>query len=479
MALLVRRKVISPVELVEAHLDRIQRVNPTINAFVHVMADEALDAAARAEQAVFSGARLGTLHGIPVAIKDADFKAGVPNTWGSRPLAQYVPDTDALVVKRLEHEGAIVLGKTNMPEFGMGSTTDNLLFGATSTPLAPGFNAGGSSGGSAAAVAAGMAALAQGSDGGGSIRIPAACCGVYGLKGSWGRVPLVQRPDAFLHTPFVSTGPLARTTEDAALMMATIAGPDRRDPFSLPMPLSIDGSIHGDITGLRVGYSRSFGGFHVTPEVSALIDAAAVTFEEAGASVEETEIHFGYSPAEIGECWLRQAGVLNAAVDADFAHRGLRLLDDYRHDLTEPFAQSVELGRHMTALQYKSDDIVRTRIYDEIERVLQSFDLLVTPTTAAPPVPNATHGMTLGPATVNGHDVDRNLGWVLTYPLNETGHPAASIPAGLATGGLPVGMQIIGGHLRDDLVLTASAAFERAQPWYSHYPVTDLNHDSG
>ena len=236
LAFRIRRRDLSPVEVVDAFLDRIEDRNGRINAYVTVLDEEARKKAKEAERLLGSGRPLGPLHGVPVAIKDLfDFKAGVRNTFGSKPLADFVPRQSVTYVERLEEAGAIVLGKTNTPEFGHKGATDNLLFGPTSTPFAPGKNAGGSSGGSAAAVADGLAAIAQGTDSGGSIRIPASFCGVYGLKASFGRVATASRPDAFVtHTPFSHSGPLSRTIEDAALMVDVMTGPHPRDPFSLP-----------------------------------------------------------------------------------------------------------------------------------------------------------------------------------------------------------------------------------------------------
>src|SRR5205823_3707715 len=212
------------VEVVDYFLDRIDRDNHTVNAYVLVLHEDARRLAREAEKAVVSGARLGPLHGLPIAIKDLfDFKAGVPNTFGCKPFRDWTPAVSATYVSRLEAAGAIVLGKTNTPEFGHRGLTDNYLFGPTSTPFRPGKNAGGSSGGSAAAVADGLAPIAQGSDGGGSIRIPAAWCGVYGFKPSFGRVATVARPDAFLlAVPFAHAGPLARSVADAVLMLNAI-----------------------------------------------------------------------------------------------------------------------------------------------------------------------------------------------------------------------------------------------------------------
>src|SRR5439155_20074769 len=232
----IARRDLSPVEVVDAFLDGIARRNQTVNAYVLVLHEEARRLAREAEKAVVSGATLGPLHGLPIAIKDLfDFKAGVRNTFGCKPFKDWTPTVSATYVARLEEAGAIVLGKTNTPEFGHRGITDNYLFGPTSTPFRLGKNAGGSSGGSAAAVADGLAPVAQGSDGGGSIRIPAAWCGVYGIKPSYGRVASVARPDGFaLAVPTAQSGPLARSVADAALMLGAMVGQDGRDPFCLP-----------------------------------------------------------------------------------------------------------------------------------------------------------------------------------------------------------------------------------------------------
>ena len=254
----IRRRELSPVEVVEAFLRRIDARNAETNAYVTVIHDEALDAARKSEEAVTSGRELGPLHGIPLAIKDLfDFKAGVTTTFGSVPFKDFVPENSSAVIELLEGAGAIVLGKTNTPEMGHKGVTDNLLFGPTSTPFDLAKNAGGSSGGSAAAVAAGLAPFAQGSDGGGSIRIPASFSGVYGFKASFGRVPSTSRPDAFLsHTPFIHAGPITRTVEDAALMLGAIAVPHPHDPFSLPeQPVDYLTATRGSIDGMRVAYS--------------------------------------------------------------------------------------------------------------------------------------------------------------------------------------------------------------------------------
>ena len=469
----IRRRDLSPVELVEAFLQRIEKRNAGINAYVTVLGDEAREAAREAERVVGSAEPPGPLHGVPVAIKDLfDYKAGVRNTFGSKPLASYVPRQTATYVERLEDAGAIVLGKTNTPEFGHKGATDNLLFGPTSTPFAPGKNAGGSSGGSAAVVADGLCAIAQGTDAGGSIRIPASFCGVYGFKASFGRVASATRPDAFLsHTPFSHSGPLSRTVEDAALMLGVMAGPHPRDPFSLP-DTGIDYIVatRRPIEGMRVAYSPNFGIFPVEERVLAVVAEAVRAFDDAGARVEEVGVGLGYDNRELSELWMREMGVRSAEIVANLKDAGVAdLLGEHRDDLTPEFAGLLEKGHGMGAVEYRKDEVVRTEVFDAIQDIFEGYDLLVTPTLAVPPFDNATDGNTVGPSEVNGEEVDPLLGWCLTYPINFTGHPAASVPAGFTDDGLPVGLQIVGRRFADEAVLAASAAFERVRPWHDSY----------
>jgi len=474
LAARIRRRDLSPVEVVEAFLERIEERNARINAYVTVIGDEAREAAKEAERAITSGEDLGPLHGVPVAIKDLfDYKAGVRNTYGLKPMADYVPERSATYVERLENAGAIVIGKTNTPEFGHRGITDNLLFGPTSTPFAPGKNAGGSSGGSAAAVADGLAPIAQGSDGGGSIRIPASFCGVYGIKATFGRVASATRPDAFLsHTPFTNSGPLSRTVEDAALMLGVMAGPHPRDPFSLPD----DGSNYlaatrRSIRGMRIAYSPNFDIFPVEEEVLSVVGEAVKAFEEAGALVEKASVGLKQDQRELSDIWMREVGVRYAEISANFKKASaVDLLGDHREDLTPQLVNLLEAGQKMSALDYRLDDVVRTEVFDAIQDLFERYDLLLTPTLAVPPFDNADDGNTVGPSEINGEEVDPLLGWCLTYPINYTGHPAASVPAGFTTEGLPIGMQIVGQRFADETVLAASATFERMRPWHDSYP---------
>jgi Asp-tRNA(Asn)/Glu-tRNA(Gln) amidotransferase A subunit family amidase len=473
LAARIRRRDLSPVEVVNAFLERIEERNGRLNAYVTVLGEEAREAAREAERALGSGEALGALHGVPVAIKDLfDYKIGVRNTYGLKPMANYVPNRHATYVERLERAGAIVLGKTNTPEFGHRGITDNLLFGPTSTPFAPGKNAGGSSGGSAAAVADGLAPIAQGSDGGGSIRIPASFCGVYGFKATFGRVASATRPDAFLsHTPFTNSGPLSRTVEDAALMLSVMAGPHPRDPFSVPD----DGTDYPAVTrrsvsGLKIAYSANLDIFPVEERVLSVVGEAVRAFEETGARVEEASMGLKHDQRELSSTWMREVGVRYAEITAHFRKEGVvDLLGEHREDLTPQLVNLLESGQQMSALDYRLDDVTRTEVFDAIQDLFEHYDLLLTPTLAVPPFDNADDGNTVGPSEVNGEEVDPLLGWCLTYPFNFTGHPAASVPAGFTDEGLPIGMQIVGRRFADDTVLAASAAFERLRPWHDSY----------
>lgn len=470
----IRGREFSPVEVVDAFLARIEERNPEINAYVTLLGDGAREAASAAERALYLGGELGPLHGVPVAIKDlSDHKAGVRSTYGSKPLAAYVPDRSVPYVERLEAAGAIILGKTNTPEFGIKGATDNLLFGPTRNPFDLEKNAGGSSGGSAAAVADGLAAVAQGTDGGGSVRIPASFCGVYGLKTTFGRVPVAARPDAFgWHTPFIDVGPLARTVEDAAIMLGVMAGSHPRDPHALPGGgPDYRAALRHPVEGLRIAYSPDLGCFPVEEEILSVVGEAALSLAEAGAKVEEVEIDLGYPQRELSSVWVREIAVRCAASAANFKAAGVSdLAGEQRGDLTPEFAALLDLGSGMRAVDYKLDDVVRTGILDAFEDLFERYDLLVSPTLAVPPFENADDGNTTGPTRVNGEMVDPLIGWCLTYPANFTGHPAASVPAGFTRDGLPVGMQLVGRRFDEATVIAVSATLERTRPWSGSYP---------
>jgi amidase/aspartyl-tRNA(Asn)/glutamyl-tRNA(Gln) amidotransferase subunit A len=474
LALRIRRRDLSPVEVVDAVIARIEARNPSINAFVYVGFDDARKAAKEAERALMSGAALGPLHGVPVALKDLfDFKPGWVSTFGGvRALKSNVVDFYCAFAERIEKAGAIIVGKTNSPVMGFRGTCDNYLFGPSRNPFNPAKNTGGSSGGSAGAVADGMLPLAEGTDGGGSIRIPSSWCGVYGYKQSFGRVPFVARPNAFAaDAPFLFEGPITRTVEDAALALTALAGFDPRDPYSLDEQVDFTAATRRSIRDWKIAYSPDFDVFPMDRRVTDVVGRAVKAFEEAGAHVEEIKVGIKRPQKELSDLWCRLIMPLNVQTFEILKRGGLDLLKDHRDDFPPEYLRWIDAGYRMSALDFFQDQEVRTEVYDAIQGVLNRYDLLITPTLACLPVDNADDGNTIGPTTINGEEVNPLIGWCLTYLINFSGHPAASIPAGLSDDRLPVGMQIIGRRYADADVLAASAVFERLRPWQDTYRI--------
>jgi len=461
----IRAGALSPVGVADHFLDRIRERNDRTNAFVTVPEERVRAAAREAERAVAEGGELGPLHGVPVAVKDLEDVAGVRTTYGSALFEEHVPEEDGLLASRLKAAGAVVLGKTNTPEFGHKGTTDNPLFGPTGTPFSPGRTAGGSSGGSAAAVADGLAPIGQGSDGGGSIRIPASCCHLVGVKPSFGRVPSGSRPDAFGHTPFGQAGPLARSVGDAALLLSVLAGPSPRDPFSHPDDgTDYRGAVERSVAELRVAHSPDLGLFPVREEVRAAVGDAADALAGEVAGVERATPEFGHDRETLLDAWRTGYRVGMATTAERLTEEGR---DPFDADaaVTPQVLEGMAAGADRSAVEYKRADELRTEVLDAVEALFETYDLLVTPTVALPPFDVDV----LGPDAVDGEPVDPLYGWFLTWPFNMTDHPAASVPAGLVDG-LPVGIQIVGPRLADERVLAAAAAVERASPWDDAYP---------
>ncbi len=468
----IRRRDLSPVEVVEAYIGRVEERNPGLNAFVYEGFDDARNKAREAEEALMSGGEVGPLHGVPTAMKDLfDFKPGWPTTFGGvKAFEGFVADFYCAWAERMEGAGAILVGKTNSPAMGFRGTCDNYLFGPTRNPFDPSKNSGGSSGGSAAAVADGMLPIAEGTDGGGSVRIPASWCGVYGYKQSFGRVPYTGRPNAFTSIfPFIFEGTITRTVDDAALGLNALAGYDPRDPFSLDERNDFTQSTRRSIRGWKIAYSPDLDVFPVDGEVAGVVAGAVRAFEEAGASVEEVRLGIGRDQKELSDLWCRQIMVINVEAFENFKSQGLDLLADHRNDFPPEYLEWIERCYEMSVRSLVRDLQMRTEVYDAIQKVFETHDLLVTPTLACLPVDNADDGNTVGPREINGVELDPLIGWCLTYPINFSGHPAASIPAGLVGGRLPVGMQIVGRRYADADVLAAIAAFERLRPWHGTY----------
>jgi amidase len=473
MAERVRRRSLSPVEIVESCIERIELRNPSLNAFVFKGFDDARRDAKASERAVMAGDATGPLHGVPSAIKDLfDFKPGWTFTFGGvRAMKDCVSQWHCVFAERVEKAGAILLGKTNSPTMGLRGTCDNYLFGPTRNPFDLKKNSGGSSGGSAAAVADGLVPFAEGTDAGGSIRIPAAWCNLVGFKASFGRVPVVLRPNAFAgDTPFVFEGPISRTVEDAALVLNVLAGYDGRDPFSLETNEDFLAATRRSIRGWKIAYSPDFDVFPIDPAIRRIVDDSMRAFEDAGAVVEEVRLGLKRTQLELSDAWTRLMMPLNIGALEGMKAFGIDLMGQHRDDFPPEYLKRIDLGQKLTAMDVARDQAIRSEVYDAIQTVLGTHNLLVSPTLATMPVDNGADGNTIGPTSVNGEDVDPLIGWCLTYLTNFSGHPSASIPAGLSNG-LPVGMQLIGRRYADGDVLAAAACLEKLRPWQDAYRI--------
>jgi len=469
LAHLIRHKQISPVEVTQACLARMAALDPQLQAFCTPTPELALSQAHAVERAVMRGEPLGPLAGVPVAIKDLILTAGIRTTSSSFAYEHFIPEEDDIAVARLKAAGAIILGKTNASEFGYSASGHGPLFPPTRNPWNPALTPGGSSAGSGAALAAGMCPLALGSDGGGSIRIPAALCGVFGMKASMGRVPVYpscrdeRYPGVSSWETLEHVGPMTRTVADAALMLAVMAGPDQRDRHSLPAgDTDWLAAPHGELKGLRIGYSADWGYAPVDPQVRAVVDAAVRVFEdELGCIVEA---------ADPGFADPQDAFAALIALDSDLT--GMRQMMDTLGERMSPHLRAF-LQRRWTAEEFTDALRVRKQVANSLARYMQRYDLLLTPTSPVAAFPVEHHG----PASIAGRSVSPGQWLAFCAPLNLSGQPAASVPAGFTADGLPVGLQIVGRHLDDALVLRASAAFEAVRPWRDAWPtlVTHLN----
>lgn len=455
---MIKNRHISPVELIKMFLARIEEINPIINAYCTVVHDMALKSAREAESLIMKGCSIGPLHGIPVSIKDTTLTRGIRTTFGSMVYEDFVPEIDALVVERLKRAGAIILGKTNCPEFGAGASTFNKVFGVTRNPWNTDFNSGGSSGGAAAAVAAGLGPLAEGTDLGGSLRIPASFCGVVGFRPSPGRVPL--HPYVLCWDNLAVEGAIARTVGDIALMFDVISGPDDRSPISLP-----DDGVeffqavqNPNINGFRIAWSDNLNIMPIDKEVLEIARSRMDAFLGLGCEVEEDMPDF--------------TGVRETALIL----RGLRYVARFHEQLDDPefrrLANSLVVGNIEEGLKLSIRDVARAErqrstLWQRVKEFFDRYDLLLTPTVAIPPFPADT----IYPSEINGKAMENYVDWMmLTYAITMTGLPAISVPCGWTLNGLPVGLQIVGGRHSESTVLQAAAAFELAAPWKHKRP---------
>ena len=448
-------RALSPVEVMTNTLARIDAANAQLNCFCFTYPEEALAAARAAEAAVMDGRALGPLHGVPIAIKDLTPTKGKRTTLGSYAFERWVPEEDAPIVAALLKAGAILVGKTTTPEFAYSSFTESPLWGVTRNPWNPERTPGGSSGGSGAAVAAGCVPLAEGSDMGGSVRIPAAFCGCVGLKPSFGRIPFTILPSIF--DSLSHFGPLARTVADAALVLGVTQGPDERDIQSLKPALDLPVPPPASVEGMRLALSVDLGFYHVDPEVEANTRAAARALADAGAEIEEVDL--GWSRA-IVDAWMAHWGVYLAAF---FGHT----LADHRERMDPQVVALIEAGQAMGAVDFKKTEFVRTEQWQRLYPILERCDALLCPTMAlpAPKVGRTDADYDFDDAEGRFHGLD------MTSAFNFVSQcPVLSVPSGFTAAGLPTGLQIVGRRFDDLTALTVGAALEIARPWSEPRP---------
>ncbi len=452
---LIRSGELSPVEVVEAHLTRIEATEPALNSFITLLPEQARNAARRAEAQISAGNYRGPLHGIPVGLKDLFNTAGIRTTSGSRIRDNFIPGEDCTVARRLQQAGAILLGKLNMHQFAYGPTGENFDYGHMHNPWNPERITGGSSGGSGSAAAAGQCAVTMGSDTGGSVRIPAALCGIVGLKPTYG---LVSRAGL---TPLSwcldHPGPMVRTVEDAALTMNVIAGYDPADAATAPGETpDYTASLDGSLAGLRIGVPREYFDAPLNPEVAQAVRQAIALLEEMGGIVSEVSLPlFGYSQAISGAILMAEAAAI---------HR--EMLAREGHKLDAAVRSRLEAGLFVTAADYVKAQQARSRFNQELARLFREVDLLAGPTEPVTAPPILAQQVAAGDRTVGTTAALTQY----TRPYNISGTPAVSVPCGFSEDGLPVGLQLAGRPFDEATVLRAAYAYEQATDWRRRRP---------
>jgi amidase len=443
----IRRRDVSVTEVVQAHLAQVDRVNPTVNAIVTLTAERALEDARAKDVALARGVVPGPLFGLPIAHKDLVPTRGIRTTYGSLIYRDHVPDEDGLIVERLRGAGAVVIGKTNTPEFGAGSQTFNEVFGRTLNPYDVTKTSGGSSGGAAVALACGMVPIADGSDLGGSLRNPASFCNVIGLRPAPGRVPVW--PYAAAWDPFSVQGPMARTVGDVALLLSAMAGPDRRSPIAIAEPGDrFRAPLGRDFRGVRVAWSRDLGGLPIDRRVAAVLEAQRGTFDALGCIVEDGQPDFAESRA-IFQVWRAWS----------FALKYGSLLADHRHQMKDTVIWNIEEGLKLSGRDLMDAEVERTRLYHRVREFMDTHEFLLLPVTQVPPFDVTQPYVT----EIDGVRLPTYVDWMRACSdITVTGLPAISVPCGFTEDGLPVGIQIVGRHQDEWGVLQLAHAFEEA-----------------
>jgi len=456
LAHMIRSREASAVEVMSAFINQIERVNPQVNAIcTFIGADRAIEAARDADKKLAAGQPTGPLHGLPHAVKDLVPTAGIRTTFGSRIYKDFVPETDALIVERLKAAGAIIIGKTNTPEFGAGSHTFNEVFGVTRNPYDLTKSCGGSSGGAAVALACGMVPLADGSDLGGSLRNPASFCNVVGFRPSPGRVPIYPATPG--SCPLAVEGPMARTVEDVAFLLSVVAGPDSRASTSIEEPGSIFiDSLKRDFRNTRIAWSRDLGRFQVEPDVSSVFEASRPAFEDLGCEIAQCDPDL--TGAEHIFKTLRASAYAKTRGDD---------LKRNRHLIKDTVIWNIELGLKLTEDEVQRAETRRLELRQKINNFMEQYEFLILPVSQVAPFPVESDWV----HEINGIRMETYIDWMATcWAITVTDLPAISVPCGFTAGGLPVGVQIVGRYKREIDVLRLAYAFEQSTQYASIRP---------
>ena len=451
----IRAKDLSAKEVMEAFLTQIERVNPKVNAIVTLLPEQAIEQATAADEVLTRGEAVTALHGLPIAHKDLFPTRGIRTTFGSPIFKDFVPAEDALIVERLKKAGAITIGKTNTPEFGAGAQTYNEVFGETLNPYDTSMTCGGSSGGAAVALACGMLPIADGSDTGGSLRIPANFCNVVGFRTSPGRVPIW--PNVVGWFPITVQGPMARTVRDAALILSAIAGPDPRSPIAIADPGSqFYRPLERDFTGVRIAWGHNLGGLPVDARVTNTIDSQRSVFEDLGCVVEDGEPDFAGAD-EVFKIWR--------AWRFELAYSDL--LKTHRDQLKDTVIWNIEEGMKLNGPQIGQAELKRTEIYHRVRKFMETYEFIILPVNQVPPFDVTQRYVT----EIAGEKMETYIDWMKScYYVTVTGLPAISVPCGFTPEGLPIGVQIVGRHQDDFGVLQLAYAFEQATEFWKQRP---------
>lgn len=467
----VNKGIYKAEEVLNYFISRIERINPHINAFTYLKIDEALEAAKKVDQRIANNEYVGPFAGVPFVMKDfLPSKKGWTSSYGGVKCLIHVDSFDSEFTSAMEEMGGIAIGKTNAPSFGFKGLTDNKLYGITNNPFDIRYNAGGSSGGTASAIASGMIPIGEGGDAGGSIRIPSAWNNLYGFKASVGMIPNISRPDAWAAShPYCVNGGLTKSVKDTALLLNKMVRYDPKDPLSIPKN-NIDyvKEIENyNLQGIRIAYTDDFDLFEVDEEIKNKIYQHAKKLESLGAIVERVHFNFKHDVNDICSTWCHAISVDTAIDIINHQKEGFDLFE-HEDELPEDFIIVNKEVIRSGIMDYYHFNVVRTDIYDQIENILKEYDYIISPTNIIKPVLNKGD-VIKGPEMINGKASNPLIGFATTLLTNFTGHPSASIPAGILSDNMPVGLHVITHRFKDEDILRISKAFEDIAPWNEYY----------